>query len=361
LSFAALFEFGRRLVRLNPPTTGLARPIRRWLPHPWTLVAVLLMVLIGALAADRPSLAVEISSRYLLALSGAMLTAVGFVRYGIRERERLGHSAVRGFFPAAAAAFALYAVAAGAIGPRAEFFPANVLNHQSVLAATGMPVQVWRAACAAVAAIAIVGMMRLFFYEARQRLDDARRRAQHYLDVAGVLLVGLDRGGRVMLANRMACEVLGYRESELLGQPWVEVCVAPADRRDAAEVFARLLDDDRSRVCSTEHRVVGRSGQERLIAWTHSAIARRRRSGSGVLSSGRDVTEQRRLEEELELAGQDIKSTPEGVLITDVRGDISLANPAFERITGYGFHELAGSRSASARATPSRASVATSS
>lgn len=51
-------------------------------------------------------------------------------------------------------------------------------------------------------------------YEETRRQRD---RAQQYLDVADVILVALDREGRITLVNRKGCELLGRPEAGLLG------------------------------------------------------------------------------------------------------------------------------------------------
>jgi PAS domain-containing protein len=43
----------------------------------------------------------------------------------------------------------------------------------------------------------------------------ARGREQEFLDIAGVMLMALDKDGRVTLMNKKGCAVLGYEEGEL--------------------------------------------------------------------------------------------------------------------------------------------------
>lgn len=57
-----------------------------------------------------------------------------------------------------------------------------------------------------------------------------------------------------------------------------------------------------------------------------------------VLKVSRDITERRRIEEQLKLRDRAIQSTNDGIVIIDARVDsfpIVYVNPAFERITGY--------------------------
>jgi len=76
--------------------------------------------------------------------------------------------------------------------------------------------------------------------ERKAAVDALRRerdRAQSYLDLAQVMLVAIDHGGRIALINRKGCEILGYTETELLGRDWFEQCL-PDRQRDAARAQA---------------------------------------------------------------------------------------------------------------------------
>ena len=68
--------------------------------------------------------------------------------------------------------------------------------------------------------------------ESEARVRDERDRAQRYLDIAATMIVVLAADGRISLVNRRACEVLGRRETELLGSDWFELAV-PDSERDA--------------------------------------------------------------------------------------------------------------------------------
>jgi PAS domain-containing protein len=58
--------------------------------------------------------------------------------------------------------------------------------------------------------------------QVEETLRTERDRAQHYLDVAGVMLIAIDTRGRVTLINDKGCEILGYGENEIIGQNWFE-------------------------------------------------------------------------------------------------------------------------------------------
>ena len=102
------------------------------------------------------------------------------------------------------------------------------------------------------------------------------------------MLIALDPDGRIMLANRFACAVLGWTEPELLGRDWFETCLAPRLRAQVKARFGELLRGD---VSIAENAVVTRGGEERIVEWR--STLNRDDSGQviGTLSSGTDVTD----------------------------------------------------------------------
>lgn len=126
-----------------------------------------------------------------------------------------------------------------------------------------------------------------------------RDRAQQYLDVAGVMMVMLDRDQKIQLINHKACEILGYEEPQLLGQDWFETC-APGDfraqsRRKYLEAL-RVGEEDQSGIIEP---VLTHEGEVRMIAWHDTVLRDGQGNVIGSLSSGTDVTEEKRAEDEI--------------------------------------------------------------
>ncbi len=135
--------------------------------------------------------------------------------------------------------------------------------------------------------------------QAVESLNEQRREAQRYLNTAGVMLVALDREGRTLLVNPKACEVLGYAEHELVGRDWFEQAL-PEDERDEVR---RLFDDMVARGDGAEtntNSVRRRDGSRRLIHWRNELIVDEAGTVQGLLGSGEDITERRRLEARLD-------------------------------------------------------------
>jgi PAS domain S-box-containing protein len=124
---------------------------------------------------------------------------------------------------------------------------------------------------------------------AKKRAEEAQR----YLDTGEIILLALDLEGRVTLANRYACSVLGWASDELLGRDWIETCL-PASSRDAVRTkFHDLLLGD---LAIVENPVLTRSGDERLIEWRNTVLRDDAGHVIGTFSSGLDITDRRILE-----------------------------------------------------------------
>jgi two-component system cell cycle sensor histidine kinase/response regulator CckA len=148
-------------------------------------------------------------------------------------------------------------------------------------------------------------------------LRHERDRAQRYLDTAAVILLALDRGGLVTLANRHACDTLGWPTQELLGLSWFDTCV-PSRLRDASRTrFASVLRGD---ISTFETSIVARSGEELMIEWHCTIVRDDAGTACGVLKSGTDITERTRAVEALRAAEERMRFALEnsGVGIWDM-------------------------------------------
>lgn len=127
-------------------------------------------------------------------------------------------------------------------------------------------------------------------------LRDERDRAQRYLDVAETMIVVLDDCGRLTLLNKKGCEVLGYDEHELLGRDWFEHAVPDGEQEATRLTYAQIMGGKLDHAEYHENHVRRRDGELRLIAWHNTRLRDPDGTVTGSLSSGQDVTEQRRAE-----------------------------------------------------------------
>jgi len=138
---------------------------------------------------------------------------------------------------------------------------------------------------------------------AQDELRAKRDEAQEYLDLAGVVFLGLDRDGCVTLVNRKGCEVLAGTEADITGQNWFDTFIPEKKRQQVREVFDALISgEDEAGLPDYENEILTLSGERRVLEW-HNAIERDAEGRVvGIMSSGIDITERKRAEDVQRLA-----------------------------------------------------------
>lgn len=130
-------------------------------------------------------------------------------------------------------------------------------------------------------------------------LRQERNRAQQYLDVAGVMLVALNEEGRITLMNRKGRKILGFEEGELVGRNWFHTCLPSEVREEVWSLFQRLMAGETESTETHVQPVMTESGEERIIEWHNTLLTDETDEIVGTLSSGEDITERVRADEEL--------------------------------------------------------------
>ena len=150
----------------------------------------------------------------------------------------------------------------------------------------------------------LVSGMLILIVVADRRSSEAslrreRDRAKLYFETAGVMLLVLRDDRRVCLINRCGAEILAASAGEIIGKDWVETFIPPRLRAAAAEDLERCLQGNEHAEPCTEGVVLRADGAERVIAWRHTRLPDEQGRIIGILSSGEDVTDQRRAEQAL--------------------------------------------------------------
>ena len=135
-----------------------------------------------------------------------------------------------------------------------------------------------------------------------QEVKKQRDLVQRYLDVAAVLLVVIDASHTIRLINRRGCELLGYREEELLGKDWFETVVPEACRKTRRQDFDAAIARKAAFPGRRESPVVTRSGDELILAWQDTVLTGDDGQPGAVIGSGADITDRIQAEEALRAA-----------------------------------------------------------
>jgi PAS domain S-box-containing protein len=180
--------------------------------------------------------------------------------------------------------------------------------------------------------------------QAEVELEKERDRAQRYLDIAGVMLVVINTDQEVVLINRKGCEILGYKEEEIIGRNWFDHFIPERDRKSVKAVFAELVAAEIEPVEHFENTVLTKSGMEKIIVWHNTIITDENGHIMGTLSSGEDITERKRAEKTLQESEnryrQVVEDATEIIYTVDEKGNFTYANRAGLKVIGYSIGEL---------------------
>ena len=182
---------------------------------------------------------------------------------------------------------------------------------------------------------------------AEEALQKERDKAQHYLDIAGVmfLVIGADR--KVALINSKGCEILGYEEEEeITGKDWFDNFVPERLRDGAARAFGLLIAGEIEQVEYYENSVLTKHGEERIVAWHNTILTDEQGRIYATMASGEDITERKKAEEAIRESEEKLRmitaSANDAILMMDHEGNISYWNKAAEQMFGYTEEEVLG-------------------
>lgn len=175
----------------------------------------------------------------------------------------------------------------------------------------------------------------------------SKKTAERYLDLAGGIILSLDRNGNIILLNKMGCEILGYSHDEIIGRNWFELCLKPEIVPEIKEVFSKIMKGEVNQVKYYENEIVTKSGNTRLIAWHNTVLMDDDGNILELLSSGMDITDLKRTNQKLfdsELKFRDVFSiSSDSISITRLSDGMLIdVNNGFCNITGYSREEVLG-------------------
>ena len=202
----------------------------------------------------------------------------------------------------------------------------------------------------------LAGLVASFVDVTQQRRVERALAVEHdaahaYLNVAGVIVVVLDRDGRVVFVNQKGYEFLGCdREEAVLGTPWVDTFVPERSRAETRDVLDALWTGDVESGEANENWIVRTDGEERLVEWSNAVLRDSAGAVRAVVGTGIDVTERRRAEEarrqseaeaqqQAELVAALYRDAPVGLALIDRAFDVARMNRRFAALNGHAYED----------------------
>lgn len=171
-----------------------------------------------------------------------------------------------------------------------------------------------------------------------QAASEARLRST--LEDVGLAVVTLDDHGSILYSNRFFQEQTCWTAAELWQHDWFDLFIPGAQRTGLRS--ALLQPEPGASIEHIEIEVSRRDGTRCLLVWD---IALEYAGGKYPVSMtmiGRDITEQRAIQDQFIKLARAVEQSPSVVTITDRNGVIEYVNPKFTALTGYSAEEIVG-------------------
>ncbi len=173
------------------------------------------------------------------------------------------------------------------------------------------------------------------------QLQASEARFRQLLEMAPDGIFNIDAQGNIVMVNVQAEKLFGYRRDEMIGRP-IEMLLPAPFAHIHAQQRVDFLKQARARPMGAGRDLVAwrKDGTEFPVEVNLSPVELE--EGMLVICTIRDISERRRVEEQLRLQGTALQAAANAIVITDRDGAIQWVNPAFTALTGYTAEEALG-------------------
>ena len=192
------------------------------------------------------------------------------------------------------------------------------------------------------------------------------------LEYVRVAVCFFDRDGAIFVWNKTAEDISGYSRGEVVGQSTIWRRLFPDEA-----YFNKVMGNVNTIISNNlyeenlQTKIVRKDGEIRIVSWNFRTITDEANQATGSVAFGRDVTEQVRIQKELERRSEHledlvnertrslseseqrlyaiIQGSPEGIVVIEPNGNIVecnqaalelFASPAKEQLVGRAFLDL---------------------
>lgn len=189
----------------------------------------------------------------------------------------------------------------------------------------------------ALSTLAVQVVAQLALKRKNAQLEAQTKRFDEFVDIFTVspeIHCILDRNGAILFINDAVTSLLQYTVEETIGQSMWDYCL----REDVNRTVYAIEDGLRSgeKQFSIDFRLVSKYNQVKWMGWNMVAKDNR------WYCYGRDITESKKVENELTQLSFVASKVNNGVVINDANNNAIWVNDAFEKITGFTLEEVKG-------------------
>ena len=176
--------------------------------------------------------------------------------------------------------------------------------------------------------------------EAEKALKESEERYRSLIENINEIYYVTDSTGRIIYVSSNAASFTGYNAEELM-QTKILSYLYKADGKKVVEYFKKLIDEGQIDA-NIDFRAVKKDGTTFWVEQISRIIYDENGNVVEFRNVVRDITERKMAEEKVQLLAEAVRSSGEGISITDLNNNLLFVNEAFTNIYGYDESELIG-------------------
>lgn len=135
--------------------------------------------------------------------------------------------------------------------------------------------------------------------ETEQLLKQERDFSERLIQTAPVIILTLNKQGKIINFNNYMESLTGYTLDEVQGEEWFEYFIPEQDREKIRTLFFGAIDNIETD--GNRNPILTKNGEQLLVEWYDKTIKDENNNTIGLLSIGMDITQTHKTEEELKL------------------------------------------------------------
>jgi PAS domain S-box-containing protein len=140
--------------------------------------------------------------------------------------------------------------------------------------------------------------------------DDVKRQKElleKLIDSAPNIVIGLGKDSEIMIFNKFAERLTGYKANEVLGKKWIDIFIPKNERKNILKVWESVVKN-KSIYYNYSNSIVTKDGEQKIISWNNSCILDDNEFLM-VLSIGENITEKSKFQEMIFSSERMLKNT----------------------------------------------------
>jgi PAS domain S-box-containing protein len=127
--------------------------------------------------------------------------------------------------------------------------------------------------------------------KADKALQEEKNKLEKYFNVTGAIITFLSLDGKILLINRIGCETLGYKMSDIMNKNWADKFLLEKDRIKATAIFDSIIREKTDKIKYFETTFLAKNGKYITISWGGVIIKDESGKSQAILNIGINTTE----------------------------------------------------------------------